>query len=90
MRRRQEQSIAKWGAEIASKLREQGVTGPDFTLFGFPQIKDATDNFSDENKLGEGGFGSVHKVTIYSSVFSCENQNHNISITAAPTCLHFK
>ncbi|KAH7662283.1 S-receptor-like serine/threonine-protein kinase protein [Dioscorea alata] len=61
VRRSQEQSIAKWGAEIAGKLTEQGVTGPDFTLFCFPQIKDATDNFSDENKLGEGGFGSVYK-----------------------------
>ena len=68
VRRSQEQSRARWGAEIASKLREQGVAGPDFTLFGFPQIKDATDNFSDDNKLGEGGFGTVYKVT---NMFLC-------------------
>lgn len=30
--------------------------------FDFETIRDATDNFSDANKLGEGGFGSVYKV----------------------------
>uniref|UniRef100_A0A0E0JI30 non-specific serine/threonine protein kinase n=1 Tax=Oryza punctata TaxID=4537 RepID=A0A0E0JI30_ORYPU len=32
-----------------------------FSLFKFSKIKDATDNFSRENKLGEGGFGPVYK-----------------------------
>ncbi|KAJ0966090.1 hypothetical protein J5N97_027228 [Dioscorea zingiberensis] len=30
-------------------------------LFDFSTLKDATDNFSDENKLGQGGFGPVYK-----------------------------
>ncbi|KAK9133579.1 hypothetical protein Scep_013107 [Stephania cephalantha] len=29
--------------------------------FDFATIRSATDNFSDENKLGQGGFGSVYK-----------------------------
>ncbi|GLT51918.1 hypothetical protein SLA2020_252900 [Shorea laevis] len=29
--------------------------------FDFNTIRDATNNFSDENKLGEGGFGAVYK-----------------------------
>ncbi|KAL6660566.1 hypothetical protein ACP70R_001601 [Stipagrostis hirtigluma subsp. patula] len=33
----------------------------DFTLFDFPQMMEATGNFSEENKLGQGGFGSVYK-----------------------------
>ncbi|KAL6848311.1 hypothetical protein ACP4OV_022439 [Aristida adscensionis] len=33
----------------------------DFMLFDFTQIKEATSNFSDAKKLGEGGFGSVYK-----------------------------
>ncbi|TVU51231.1 hypothetical protein EJB05_02641, partial [Eragrostis curvula] len=33
----------------------------EFTLFDFDQIKEATCNFSERNKLGEGGFGSVYK-----------------------------
>ncbi|KAI0505019.1 hypothetical protein KFK09_015976 [Dendrobium nobile] len=33
----------------------------DLPLFDFETIADATNNFSDENKLGEGGFGSVYK-----------------------------
>ncbi|XP_047316276.1 cysteine-rich receptor-like protein kinase 10 isoform X2 [Impatiens glandulifera] len=40
-------------------------TGTDITAdslqFDFATIQAATDNFSDSNKLGEGGFGSVYK-----------------------------
>ena len=32
-------------------------------VFSFDQIKGATNNFSNENKLGEGGFGIVYKVS---------------------------
>jgi hypothetical protein len=33
-----------------------------YTVFDFSQLADATVGFSDENKLGQGGFGSVYKV----------------------------
>jgi len=32
------------------------------TIFDFSIIVVATNNFSNRNKLGEGGFGTVHKV----------------------------
>ncbi|CAN6318981.1 unnamed protein product [Urochloa humidicola] len=32
-----------------------------FSVFDLHQILEATDNFSEENKLGEGGFGPVYK-----------------------------
>lgn len=38
-------------------------------LFDFSQIKEATRDFAEANKLGEGGFGSVYKV----------NEQENIS-----------
>jgi hypothetical protein len=31
-------------------------------VFSFESIKAATNNFSRENQLGEGGFGPVYKV----------------------------
>uniref|UniRef100_A0ACD5UK02 Uncharacterized protein n=1 Tax=Avena sativa TaxID=4498 RepID=A0ACD5UK02_AVESA len=34
---------------------------PEFVVFNFHQILDATSNFSQENMLGEGGFGRVYK-----------------------------
>ncbi|KAJ0018439.1 hypothetical protein Pint_11916 [Pistacia integerrima] len=34
----------------------------DFSVFPLGQILDATRHFSEENKLGEGGFGPVYKV----------------------------
>lgn len=38
-------------------------------LFTLKQIKAATKNFDAENKLGEGGFGSVYKVMICFFIF---------------------
>ncbi|KHN36765.1 G-type lectin S-receptor-like serine/threonine-protein kinase [Glycine soja] len=37
---------------------------PDLPAFDLPVIAKATDNFSDTNKLGEGGFGPVYKGTL--------------------------
>ncbi|XP_066350819.1 LRR receptor kinase SERK2-like isoform X3 [Miscanthus floridulus] len=34
---------------------------PDFTFFNYSQVLDATNDFSVENKLGQGGFGPVYK-----------------------------
>ncbi|KAL6906271.1 hypothetical protein ACP4OV_003872 [Aristida adscensionis] len=45
--------LAAWG------LRQGKNT--DFSVFDFEQVLKATDNFSEENKLGEGGFGAVYK-----------------------------
>ncbi|KAB8114452.1 hypothetical protein EE612_053863, partial [Oryza sativa] len=33
----------------------------EFTVYDFSQVLEATDNFSEENKLGQGGFGPVYK-----------------------------
>ena len=35
---------------------------PEFTVYDFLQVLEATNNFSEENKLGQGGFGLVYKV----------------------------
>lgn len=37
---------------------------PNLQAFSFDLIKTATNNFSSENKLGEGGFGPVYKVIL--------------------------
>ncbi|CAM0912423.1 unnamed protein product [Alopecurus aequalis] len=35
--------------------------GAEFSVYDFHDISEATSNFSEENKLGEGGFGPVYK-----------------------------
>lgn len=37
---------------------------PEFSVFEFDQVLEATSNFSEVNKLEEGGFGAVYKVKI--------------------------
>ncbi|TVU33987.1 hypothetical protein EJB05_15807, partial [Eragrostis curvula] len=41
-----------------------GKVSTEFWLFDFAQIQEATRNFSEENKLGQGGFGPVYKGTL--------------------------
>ncbi|XP_042495554.1 G-type lectin S-receptor-like serine/threonine-protein kinase At4g03230 [Macadamia integrifolia] len=44
-----------------SKLGEDQKKGTDVPFFDFEIIVSATENFSDANKLGQGGFGHVYK-----------------------------
>ncbi|KAI7736501.1 hypothetical protein M8C21_000485, partial [Ambrosia artemisiifolia] len=46
--------------------RERDLRGLDLNtgVFTYKQIRAATDNFAESNKLGEGGFGSVYKGTL--------------------------
>lgn len=47
-------------SQSAKGTNEVGIS--DLPCFDLSTIAAATDNFSDANKLGEGGFGSVYKV----------------------------
>jgi hypothetical protein len=38
------------------------ITSVESVQFDFGTIRAATDNFSDANKLGKGGFGAVYRV----------------------------
>lgn len=54
----------------SSHLEGKDGTGIDVPFFDFESILAATDNFSDENKLGKGGFGPVYKVFLFLVVYS--------------------
>lgn len=41
------------------------ITSVKSLQFDFGTISVATDNFSEANKLGQGGFGAVYKVITY-------------------------
>ncbi|XP_050371454.1 G-type lectin S-receptor-like serine/threonine-protein kinase At1g67520 isoform X2 [Argentina anserina] len=45
----------------ANGLQNDGKGGQDLSVFSYASIIAATCNFSNENKLGEGGFGPVYK-----------------------------
>ncbi|KAG6525088.1 hypothetical protein ZIOFF_015040 [Zingiber officinale] len=46
---------------IFNNRNQHEVRGAESSLFDLESIRIATDNFSDANKLGEGGFGPVYK-----------------------------
>ena len=54
----------------------------DLTTFDLSVLVKATENFSSSNKLGEGGFGPVYKVTkIYKSTTSSTSVKYSLTIS---------
>ena len=53
----------------ANKLWRGENKEVDLPMFSFTSVSAATNNFSIENKLGEGGFGPVYKVRLVSVNF---------------------
>ena len=51
-----------------NELDESTSSDHQLPFFDLNTIAAATDNFSIDNKLGEGGFGSVYKVIIYNAL----------------------
>ncbi|BAF21779.1 cysteine-rich receptor-like protein kinase 6 isoform X2 [Oryza sativa Japonica Group] len=62
-RRRGTVSVPTMSMEMEQVLKLWRIeeSGSEFSLYDFDQIADATDNFSDACKLGQGGFGPVYK-----------------------------
>ncbi|EHA8587973.1 G-type lectin S-receptor-like serine/threonine-protein kinase [Cocos nucifera] len=56
-------SLLGFGANVArsSMSIDDGNSSADLSQLSLDAIDAATDNFSEENKLGEGGFGQVYK-----------------------------
>lgn len=56
----------------ADVIIDQSIEGQkedmELPLFDLSTITNVTDNFSINNKLGEGGFGPVYKVTLHKDV----------------------
>lgn len=46
----------------SGRFKEDDTNGIDIPFFDLETILVATDNFSNANKLGQGGFGPVYKV----------------------------
>lgn len=49
-------------SEMVGHIDEEAKGNLELPLFDLSRIAMATDNFSVNNKLGEGGFGPVYKV----------------------------
>jgi hypothetical protein len=50
------------GDDYSDKDIQGEVTSQDLPLIRLDAINEATKQFSDENKLGQGGFGPVYRV----------------------------
>jgi hypothetical protein len=47
---------------VINLWRMEGSNNLGFSKYDYLRIKEATNNFSVDNKLGQGGFGPVYKV----------------------------
>nr|CAB3499999.1 unnamed protein product [Digitaria exilis] len=54
----------KAGSKRTQDLLQGDGKNSDFSVFDFEQVLEATNYFSEENKLGEGGFGAVYKMKV--------------------------
>lgn len=52
----------------SGRFKENSTNGIDVPSYNLEGILAATDNFSNINKLGQGGFGLVYKVLNYQSL----------------------
>ncbi|KAJ6776393.1 RECEPTOR-LIKE SERINE/THREONINE-PROTEIN KINASE SD1-8 [Salix koriyanagi] len=62
--RRKQQKNGNISGGLGSSNYKHKKEPLELPLFDFDTMAFATGNFSDENKLGEGGFGIVYKVQI--------------------------
>ncbi|KAF7027015.1 hypothetical protein CFC21_039085 [Triticum aestivum] len=54
--------IFLWRNKATTQLSyQEDDEDPESLLFDLPTLRQATDNFAEENKLGHGGFGAVYK-----------------------------
>lgn len=58
-----QRELGEWHNEVTREI-DSG-----FLLYHFTVIRDATGNFSEENKLGRGSFGFVYRVSSFSVIF---------------------
>lgn len=72
--KRQNKVVQKRMLGYLSALNELGDENLELPFVSFGDIAAATNNFSDDNMLGQGGFGKVYKVQ---NKFYLENYNRD-------------
>ncbi|KAM7272565.1 hypothetical protein ACFE04_027228 [Oxalis oulophora] len=55
------QTVSSSGSYNSSATSESHIVDTENLLISFEAIREATDNFTSENELGRGGFGSVYR-----------------------------
>lgn len=76
---------------ISNKKEYSGESNLDeleLPVYDFGTIAIATSNFSDENKLGQGGFGSVYKVIFLLTYYPINAISQMQSICNTNTSFH--
>ena len=66
----------------SEQFKEEDKKDIDVPFFDFEDILAATDNFSDANKLGRGGFGPVYKEMFLISMFLSFSTDFSLPIYA--------
>ena len=75
-KRQKKEAQKRMMIEYLESTDEPGDKNIEFPFINFNDIIAATDNFSDSNMLGKGGFGNVYKVRVLKE-FSFFHETHS-------------
>ncbi|BBG93480.1 cysteine-rich RECEPTOR-like protein kinase 29 [Prunus dulcis] len=68
--------LTKRRVKLDEDENSENVSLVESLQYDFETIRSATDDFSDANKLGQGGFGAVYKASEW-NIYSCEKASKN-------------
>lgn len=72
---------------VGEGIRGDDTSSAEALQYDFSTIREATDNFSIDNKLGQGGFGPVYKVIILGYLLVHELNLHSVKNSFLCYCI---
>ncbi|KAJ8442913.1 hypothetical protein Cgig2_022279 [Carnegiea gigantea] len=74
-----EETAKREQAEKQRVMEANTANSVHYRIYGFEELKAATNNFSDSLKIGEGGYGPVYKTVLQNTAVAIKILRHDVS-----------